>query len=414
MRKISIVQRRLEAGFNLTRAELRALKRENPSDPDDPQSSESAAQADSKDLFPFSSILNGEPETNLPEQEVQHSSSENGPSQGYGEVPLAASTQERLDQPGMPTLVRTAEPEPIPQSWERIADKSADAGSTGISKTVDEPASPVSFQSTHSGLFGKESEFGLDGPLTTPSQVATRADEQNDPGLTGQTLFLFLLQMAQRDGFAATFEASECADSPFAGQLRLRSRQNGSTLSSSEETAGSEFDVNLPADGLVRLTTGRLNGGEGGWALVTLDGKARRHATFDLRSEKDLKATAAVFGDTPVRKAELQVITDPKQDKGLVVANPTDTPVLVKLRLIDEQGFEVADCIREDLKPLLPGRQVALFATDCFGEVEDINDFKGKMIAEVVGKGVIWVAGLNQLNGELSFLPAEEIQQANY
>jgi hypothetical protein len=233
------------------------------------------------------------------------------------------------------------------------------------------------------------------GPSTTPV---------NNPTAKEDTLVLFLLQVP-KGGLEATFTASEDTSSPFAGQLRLYSED-----ANAPPGEASEFDVNLPPEGLVRLSTGKVGNNGHEWALISLDEEARAYATFDLRAGRNLKATAAVFSKTPSRRASVPLKTSLSEDSGLVLANPTDEPVIVKLSLFDEQGDQVGSLTSQD--PIPPGKQIAVFAKGIFGGTPGISSFEGRMEAEVVGDGLIWSAGLDQNEGILSFLPVYEMEQA--
>jgi len=227
----------------------------------------------------------------------------------------------------------------------------------------------------------------------------------SEPAAKEDTLVLFLLQVPGHSRLAATFSASQDSQSPFAGQLRLHSEGRDSNVYGED----SKFDVNLPPKGLVRLSTGRINNNGHEWALISLDEEARAYATFDLQAGRNLKATAAVFSKSPSRKASIPVRTNDADDRGMVLANPTDKPVLVRLSLFDENGHAVAS---QELSPLPVGKQIAVFTRSVFPSSPGVSSFEGRLVAEVVKEGLIWTAGLDQNDGVLSFLPVSEAESS--
>jgi hypothetical protein len=455
MRKISIVQRRLETGLDLTQAELRALQREAELQPDQAEDSEATITAVEN---PLSFLPPTRPEETPEENWHQEADSEHPDAdgtearwqEGSGEGNEFASSRIPYE---VGSAARAREGSLTGNAYE---ESSASDGEESLSASGEDLRAAVneifanndfSFEVESADQIPENGEHELqnernvlfprqelvaneESPTEDNNSDSPEAPEARQaPGTTGsadkgespaiaeypvpkpvsreETLVLFLLQVPG-NGLRARFSASQDANSPFAGQLRLASQGDGEAASPGE---ASQFDVNLPPQGLVRLSTGRVGNNGHEWALITLDEEAHAYATFDLQAGRNLRSTAAVFTKSPSRKSSIPVRTSPFEDHGLVVANPTERPVVVKLTLVDEKGNEVITGMSHEMDPLPPGKQVAIFAKSAFSKVPGINSFSGRMIAEVVGEGLIWTAGLNQNDGILSFLPVAEMDK---
>jgi hypothetical protein len=455
MRKISIVQRRLETGLDLTQAELRALQREARSQSDQAEYSEKTVTAVED---PLSFLPPTRPEVTRPNRTRQP---ETDSEQHTAAVGIGVSRQEGSGGPEEVASSRiTDKVGSIAEAREVIlADESYGEPPEGSSTLVSENVLSTygeELRAAVNEIFARE-DFSFEvesGPVGTEKADNDSPDEQPgvdvhgwqserevlfpsqapregsssetshitegkspkiselltpEPTAKEDTLVLFLLQVP-RGALAAKFSASQDTESPFAGQLRLYSEAEDSMPLPGET---SEFDVNLPPEGLVRLSTGRVGNNGHEWALISLDEEARAYATFDLRAGRNLKATAAVFSKSPSRRASVSLRTSLSEDNGFVLANPTDGPVVVRLALFDEQGNQVSSARSQELDPLPAGKQVAIFAKGIFRDFPGITSFKGKMVAEVVGDGLIWTAGLSQNDGVLSFLPVTELDKAS-
>ncbi len=443
MRKISIVQRRLETGLDLTQAELRALQREARCQLDQVEDAESTVTA-VEDTFDF-----------LPP--IRPSQAKPGASPLEAAEPWQAADVAETGSPGQYDSVESDVIDEVERSTaggDRGIEDSREETLEGLDVRTEFSSSADELRAAVNELFSRD-DFSFDlelDPETADGTGAVTSDEGLDsepdkweserdvlfPGLEPpedpatetvydtvgksprgsnlpvakstakeDTLVLFLLQVPERIALAATFSASEDAESPFAGQLRLCSEADDSMALPGE---WSEFDVNLPPEGVVRLSTGRVGNNGHGWALISLDEQAQAYATFDLRGGRNITATAAVFSKSPSRSASVPLRTGQSEDRALVLANPTERPVVVKLTLFNELGRRVSSVTSEELDPLPPGKQVAVFAKSIFQNLTEIASFRGKMVAEVVGEGLIWTAGLSQSNGILSFLPVNGSQ----
>jgi len=457
MRKISIVQRRLETGLDLTQAELRALQREASFEPD--QAEEASTTTATAFSSPLSFLPPTRPEETPPEKPWQHEAeSDNQPGDnGAGPVFQEVSPEQQAALPSQITNEEEAgeaarEVIPTPDwddelmqgSSENESEAAHSASGEELRSAVNEifangdfsfdvdPVSEVSvteepvpqdvppatdvdgWQSGREVLFPeqesqKRSSNGSTCNTEEARPVASKAPT-SQPVAAEETLVLFLLQVPG-GGLGATFSAAEDADSPFAGQLKLYSKDLDPGALPGE---ASEFDVNLPPEGLVRLSTGRVGNNGHEWALISLDEEARSYATFDLNAGRNLKATAAVFSKSPSSHASVPLQTTLSEDKGMVIANPTDGPVVVRLSLFDEQGNQVSSALTHELDPLPSGKQVAVFGKGIFRDFPGITSFRGRMVAEVLGEGTIWTAGLSQNDGVLSFLPVSELEKSSH
>ena len=437
MRKISIVQRRLEAGLDLTQAELRALQREAVFEPeqDEPAEETATAVADSIGFMPpmrppetvspdtSPADDNQEAELSLTEEFAAPTNSESESSDFMPAESLEASHEERTDSEAFLASIAAGLGDIFPEGGLEAEDVDPEELEYEASGEAEEANWPVGSDWSTEAASDREVLFPnapAEAPIPTyfPTDNA-HFDEGQHPGVSpapeevpakrDETLVLFLVQVPAKSGLTATFSSEESSDSPFAGQLRLRCRADGEGQPAGDVSA---FDVNLPPEGVVRLSTGQASNNGHEWALVTLDEKAHAFASFDLRAGRNLSATAAVFNDAPSRKATVPLKLGPSTDRALVLANPTDEPVVVKLSLLDESGQEIASRSIHELNALPAGKQVAIFARKAFQELAGQLSFKGSMVAEVEGKGAIWTAGLSQNEDVLSFLPVAEMEKA--
>ena len=435
------MQRRLETGLDLTQAELRALQREASFQPDQAEHSEKTVTA-VEDPLSFLLPPTRPLEMGLGEIWREEATSEQSPDEagkGSGSGNMIASSRTPVSEDGLSTSgeeLRTA-----------VNEIFANEGFSFETESIDSEPNNVNTQPTEASQQWDAEEWQNEREVLFPNQESsppdespgeiefadqresperTRAPDEIDSADEGErpwvselptpepvsreeTLVLFLLQVPG-GGLRAKFSSAQEADSPFGGQLKLYSKVNEAGALPGE---ASEFTVNLPPEGLVRLSTGRVGNNGHEWALITLDEEAQACATFDLRAGRNLRSTAAVFSKSPSRKSSVPLKTSRFEDNGFVLANPTERPVAVKLTLVDEQGNEVSSAISQELDPLPAGKQVAIFAKNVFRKVPDIMDFKGRLIAEVSGEGLIWTAGLSQNDGALSFLPVAEMRKSS-
>jgi hypothetical protein len=442
------VQRRLETGLDLTQAELRALQREARSQSDQAEDSENTITAvrDPLSFLPPTRPQDSSPDENwhqaadseshpdtteagVSRQEEFGNLNEVTSSQTTGEVGRSAEAREEV--PAEDSYGDSIEESRSTEGGEFLStsgeDLRAAVNEIFSGENFSFEADPDSafyeeelssqeeyleedWDSQRETLFGGQqkrrgedlSQEGYIGSGESPGSAAV-----SDSKLTAEkdTLVLFLVQVPE-GGLAATFKASEDTGSPFAGQLRLSSKESAVTPGEA-----SEFDVNLPPEGLVRLSMGKVGNNGHEWALISLDEEARAYATFDLRAGRNLNTTAAVFSKTPSRMASIPLMTSLNEDCGLVLANPTNAPVTVKLSLFSEEGHQVGSLTSHE--PLPPGKQIAVFAKGVFRDTPGISSFRGRMVAEVVGEGLIWSAGLDQSDGVLSFLPVHEMEKSS-
>jgi hypothetical protein len=169
--------------------------------------------------------------------------------------------------------------------------------------------------------------------------------------------------------------------------------------------------INLPVGGSTRFTLsnpGPVTGIIWG-VLVAGTATVRGVATFDLRAENGpLITTAGVLGLEAGNSFLLPVDVTNIASTGLAIANVNaNSTVNVRLRLLGEDGSQVATANDARLNPLGSRRQVADFVTSMFPQLTGTT-FKGTLIVEAASgapANSLAATALTVKEGLLSALP---------
>ncbi|MBI4446805.1 MAG: hypothetical protein HY645_12970 [Acidobacteria bacterium] len=170
-------------------------------------------------------------------------------------------------------------------------------------------------------------------------------------------------------------------------------------------TNNSVFPVSIPTLGSVYLTTGNSSANPvQGWAFFESDSPVQSLATYDVRNGGKLFSSVTVFGSQGVKKVTLPLETNVPLDinTGIAVANIDTVPIKLRLRLVSEAGVEE---MAVQLPTLAPNTQMAALATELFGGVDLIKNFKGRVVVEIVGDGKFAATGVSLREGLLRAIP---------
>jgi hypothetical protein len=234
----------------------------------------------------------------------------------------------------------------------------------------------------------------------------------------GRAETIYFPQVADGGGYITNFELVNIGPFPANGTLRFFNQDGTPRVIQIGSSTGSAFPVTIPGAGSLRLASSNSTTTTvSGWASFEtnndpcplgctdpLTTTIRGVATFDFRTNGILNATAGVIGTMLSSRLLIPVDVADTANTGLAILNPQTIPISVRLRLFNESGADIADILSTKLSPLGAHQQVSAFLTDLFGNIGPT--FKGSVIAEVTGDGVMAATGLTVKEGLLSALPA--------
>lgn len=225
------------------------------------------------------------------------------------------------------------------------------------------------------------------------------------------TVTLFLYQTA----FAATVHFAQIADGggwvtsvtlinndvvSAGGALKFYTQAGQPRTITMNSVTASQFDVTIPVKGSVRYRSSGSGPTSSGWASFETSANVQGVAVFELRAPGTIQntpaqAAAGVIGTTSGKKFVLPVEAGAISITALAVANTTGAPITVQIRLLDESGIEKANVLPPDLSPLMGLSQFSGFVSSLFPGLQLFgNDFRGTLVAEILGSGTFMATGL--------------------
>jgi len=219
----------------------------------------------------------------------------------------------------------------------------------------------------------------------------------------------YLPQIADGGGYSTTITILNVSSSPVAGTVKLFNDDGSPKFLQIKGTTGAQFNVTVPANGSVRLTTSDAGSDVTvGWAVVEAATRLQAFATYDFHLGNQLYATAGVLGTTGAARVVVPIeLNGNNEITGIAIGNPQSSSIGVRLRLYDESGNEVSSALDARLNPLAPRAHVADLVTAYFKNIG--SSFKGSLGIEVIGSGIVSVTGLSIKEGLLSAIPVIEL-----
>jgi hypothetical protein len=186
---------------------------------------------------------------------------------------------------------------------------------------------------------------------------------------------IYFPQVAMGGGYSTTITLLNIGTSPISSQVKFFN-QNGGALASS-------VPANIPVGGSIRVTLPDSGSVAAGWAVIDAGvGLVQGVASFDYRINDNLQTTAGVLGIAGGNQFILPVDMNSKADTGAAIANVgSSIPVVVRLRLLSEDGTIVATSNDTHLNPLGPQMQIASFISQLFPQLSGTS-FKGSLAVE--------------------------------
>ncbi|HLV00927.1 MAG TPA: hypothetical protein VKZ59_06655 [Acidobacteriota bacterium] len=225
------------------------------------------------------------------------------------------------------------------------------------------------------------------------------------------TFRTYFAQVADGGGVFTDFSLLNLGESDVYGTLQFVSPDGSPRTVTVEGQSGSQFNLEIPINGSVRITTeGSGQQALPGWAVLETDGPVRGMASYEYRIAGQLATRVSVSGEDPVYRATLTVDNQTQSDTGIAVANVADHPVRVRMTLRDQSGREVATRIDPRFDPLGVNHQVADFVTAFFPQVNGIHSFKGTLTVEVEGEGRIIVSSILLKEGLYNNVPVIQVE----
>jgi hypothetical protein len=197
------------------------------------------------------------------------------------------------------------------------------------------------------------------------------------------------------EGFSATFQLSSLPESKVSAQLKVYSHGTGLDTSSGDARADGVLSVGLPGNGSIRVTPDSSGDSLDNRILLALD-SAAGELTADEHPEADeYDFMPNILQDEPSTRLATPIEICSSFRTTLVCGNPTESPVMVRLYLIDDNGKKMDSLSDPRLNPLPPNRQIALGAEEIFGTLGKKESFRGSIVSEVMGEGLIQSVGLD-------------------
>jgi hypothetical protein len=215
---------------------------------------------------------------------------------------------------------------------------------------------------------------------------------------------IYFPQVAYGGGYSTTFVIMNTGTGTVSSQLGFFSQTGAQVLCCAI--------LSIPPGGSERYTLPNTGPLTVVWAVVTTStSTVQGVATFDLRnSNGTLITTAGVLGIEAGNGFLLPVDVTSNASTGVAIANVYPTPntsVNVSLRLLAEDGSQVATANDVRFAPLLSGHQVADFVTNIFPQLNGTT-FKGALVVTTPSNAPANSLGATALTvkeGLLSALP---------
>jgi hypothetical protein len=211
---------------------------------------------------------------------------------------------------------------------------------------------------------------------------------------------LYFPQVAFGGGYSTTFAIVNTGTTPVSGRLNLYSQSGAlrSDLGAQLSIApGNSTRFTIPNSGQLTAVWGEFDAGAG-----TVQGVA----TFDSRDASGrLVTSAGVLGVEADNTFLIPVDVTPTSSTGVAVANISNTPLTLEIRVIGENGVTVATSLDARFLPLAAHGQVADFVPAIISQIAGAS-FKGTMvIRSFAASSSLAVTALTVKEGLLSALP---------
>jgi hypothetical protein len=221
---------------------------------------------------------------------------------------------------------------------------------------------------------------------------------------TLEPTYLYFPQIADGEGLQTTLTISNPGDNEAAGTLRFFTPGGSEWALSINSTVGSAFPFTLPAHGSARFTTSGTGSIATGWASLESVRTLSGVATFDIRSQDTLIQTIGVLGTPVAKRLMVPADYDSRANMGLAIINTSGSNTLtVSLSLVGEDGVVIQTSTDPDYQNIPAHGYVTKFVSEAFPNIP--STFKGNLIAEANGNGVMAVIGLTQKDGLYSAIP---------
>jgi hypothetical protein len=216
---------------------------------------------------------------------------------------------------------------------------------------------------------------------------------------------LYFPQIADGGGYMSTFTIFNPTSRSATGVLTLWDG-NGQAwdIAMVDGSTSSQFVVNLPSYGSVRLVTSGAGGIKAGWAVLESAADLQGVATFDYRPDSMLLDSIGVVGSSASNSFLMPIDISPSANEGLAIVNPGTADVSIHLTLKNEDGSTYLSLADPRLTPLEAKKNLSLYATELFPALQS-GSFKGLLAVEVTGSGRIAVMGLSYKEGQISVIP---------
>ncbi len=213
---------------------------------------------------------------------------------------------------------------------------------------------------------------------------------------TGGTSSLYFPHVPFGGGYSTTFAIINTSTEAIAGTLTFYDQQGNSR---SDLNAA----VNIPQGGSQRMTIPDVGPLTVIWGeLILPSGEVQGVATFDRREGGALVATVGVLGVAP----GTSIVVPADLNTGVAVANLSDAPANVTLRLRTTDGQNFATTSEAAFSPMAPRSQVARFVPELFPQVAG-TAFTGTLVIEqaTAVAPFLGVTALTTIEGIFSSLP---------
>jgi hypothetical protein len=215
--------------------------------------------------------------------------------------------------------------------------------------------------------------------------------------LTAQDSFdVHFAHFAAGQGYSTTFTLINTGTTAATGWLERRDA-NGNSLTA--------IQISVPPRGTNSYTVGRSGTLITGWASYSGNGGIVAGVATFVRQEAGVpKAAAGVQDSQPIRSASIPAISSAMNDTyaGYAIANPSSTPLAVRIRVYSSEGVEAPDPITLNIGP---GRQIARFLHEDF---PDLTNFEGSLVVTSESGTPFLATALLQVGGLLTVLPVIE------
>ncbi len=225
----------------------------------------------------------------------------------------------------------------------------------------------------------------------------------------GRTIFP---QIAAGGGYTTRFMIGNSGSDDLSGTLTLTDQQGNPLVvtgtvdypgAAVQNTAASAFPISIPPGGVGFITaTLPANGPvRAGWAQVdSSGGTIYGVATYEYVLAGTMQGTTGVLPSQPAQYATIPVDYDITQSRrlGYAVANTGDSPITIKLAVVDQTGSVVDDSTSITLDP---GEQTAKFLDQDFISPQ----FKGSIVLRGQNRATFAAVALVQNHDLFSIVP---------